>query len=179
MLEVTIPQTSFYDEANNLFIDINEQTLTLEHSLVSIEKWEAKWHVPFLSREPKTYEQTVDYIRCMTLTKNVDPLVYRAVTGDVIEKVNAYIDEPMTATTFSKDNSPPSREIVTAELVYYWMTALNIPYECRKWHFNRLMTLVRVCNLKNSPGKKMSKRATASRNRELNRARRNKYKTKG
>lgn len=179
MLEVTIPQTSFYDEANNLFIDINEQTLALEHSLVSIEKWEAKWHIPFLSREPKTYEQTVDYIRCMTLTKNVDPLIYRAVTNDVIEKVNAYIDEPMTATTFSKDNSPPSREIVTAELVYYWMTALNIPYECRKWHFNRLLTLVRVCNLKNSPGKKMSKRAAASRNRELNRARRNKYKTKG
>lgn len=179
VLEITIPQTSLYDEVNNLFIDVDEQKLTLKHSLVSVAKWEARWHTPFLDKKNKTYEQTIDYIRCMTLNKNVDQSVYKAITNDIIEKVDSYINDSMTAVVFKKDDSSNGSEIVTAELVYYWMTALNIPYECRKWHFNRLITLIRVCNIKNSPDKKMSKRQTASHYKELNKARRKKYNSKG
>lgn len=179
MLKVVIPKSEQYDDVNNLFYYTKEQTLTLEHSLVSVAKWEAKWHKPFLSRRNTTYEETADYIRCMTLTQNVDPLVYNNIPSSVIEEVERYLDEPMTASTFPKDNSPPSREIVTAEVIYYWMTELNIPFECQKWHLNRLLTLIKTCSLKKSPRKKMSRRQTASQYREMNRARRKRFNTKG
>lgn len=179
MLKVTIPASEYYNEAENLFGYTKETELTLEHSLVSIAKWESKWHKPFLETKRKTYAETTDYIRCMTITQNVDPLVYNNIPESVINEVYVYIDEPMTATTFRKDSSDPSREIVTAEVIYYWMTELNIPFECQKWHLNRLLTLVKVCSIKRSPGKKMSKRQVTSRYKELNEARRRKYHSKG
>lgn len=178
-LKVVIPAGEQYDEVNDLFCnETKEQTLTLKHSLVSLAKWEARWHRPFLGKERKTYEETVDYIRCMTVTQNVDPMVYNYVPQSVIEEVDRYIDEPMTATTFN-DDKKTSNQIVTAEIIYYWMTALNIPFSCEKWHLNRLLALIRVCSLKNSPGKKMSRREITSRNKALNQARRKKYKTRG
>ena len=179
MLKVVIPASEQYNSAENLFYYSKETTLTLEHSLVSVAKWEAKWHKPFLRKEQKSYEETIDYIRCMTITQNVDPLVYNSIPPDIVNKVDDYINEPMTATTFGMDTSSPNREIITAEIIYYWMTELNIPIECQKWHLNRLLTLVRVCSIKRSPGKKMSRRQTANRYRELNQARRKKYGTKG
>ena len=180
MLEITIPATEQWDEVNQEFISTKEQTLQLEHSLVSLAKWESKWNKPFLSGQSKTLEETIDYVRCMTLTKNVDPMVYSFLTNENITQVNKYIEAPMTATTFSKtDGDRPNREIVTAELVYYWMIALNIPFECQKWHLNRLLTLVRVCNIKNQPPKKMGRRELMSRNAALNAARRQQMNTKG
>lgn len=134
---------------------------------------------PFLVKDPKTVAETIDYIKCMTITQNVDPLVYNSLTNENIEEINHYIDLPMTATTFREDNSPKSREIVTSELIYYWMISLNIPMECQKWHLNRLLTLIRVCNVKNSPPKKMSRRELANRNAALNAARRKKLNSKG
>lgn len=179
MLKITIPGSELYDPVNNLFYNTKDQELTLEHSLVSVAKWESKHHKPFFGSTSKTFEETVDYIRCMTITQNVDPVVYGGITSEIVDRVKEYIDEPMTATTFTKDNSPPNRETVTAEIIYYWMTALNIPFECQKWHLNRLLALVRVCSLKSSPGKKMSKRQTANKYRDLNKARRKKFKTRG
>lgn len=180
MLEITVPATEYWDEVNNEFISIKEQTLQLEHSLVALSRWESKWNKPFISNNSKTLEELVDYIRCMTLTKNVDPMVYSSLSNENIKAVNAYIEAPMTATTFSKmDGGKPNREIVTSELVYYWMVALNIPFECQKWHLNRLLTLIRVCNIKNQPPKKMSKRELMSRNAALNAARRQQMNTKG
>lgn len=179
MLTVVIPQSEQYDPVNAVFVYTKEQVLTLEHSLLSISKWEAKWHKPFLGKDGKTPEETVDYIKCMTLTRNVDPLVYNCITPEIIEAVNRYIDEPMTATTFSKDNSKPSKDVITAEIIYYWMIALNVPFECQKWHLNRLLTLIKVCSIKNSPEKKMSKREIMSRNRSLNEARRKARNSKG
>lgn len=180
MLEITIPSRELFDESTQEFIKTKEQTLRLEHSLVSLSKWESKWCKIFLSKEEKTLEETLDYIRCMTLTQNVDPNVYNYLTTENITQINQYIEAPMTATTFHDDKtSKNSRELVTSELVYYWMIALNIPFECQKWHLNRLLTLIRVCNIKNQPPKKMGKRETASSYAQLNAARRKQMNTKG
>lgn len=180
MLHVTIPAREHWDEAKEEFIINKEQKLQLEHSLVSVAKWEAKWHKAFMSNTARTYEETIDYIRCMTITQNVDPDIYNFIPDEIIEEVNRYIADPMTATWFSEDKtSRRSSETITNELVYYWMISLNIPKECEKWHFNRLMTLIRVCNVKNQPPKRMSKRETASRYAALNRARRQQLNTRG
>lgn len=180
MLHVTIPAVEHWDEVNQVFITNKEQKLQLEHSLVSISKWESKWHKAFMSSENRTYEETIDYIRCMTITQNVDPEIYTFVTDDIITQVNEYIANPMTATWFNEDRSGRrSSETITSELIYYWMISLNIPKECEKWHLNRLLTLVRVCNIKNQPPKRMSKRETASRYAALNKARRQQYNTRG
>ena len=127
----------------------------------------------------KTYEETIDYIKCMTLTRDVDPLVYYGLTNDNIEQINKYIAAPMTATSFSDKNGKGGREIITSELIYYWMISQNIPFECQKWHLNRLLTLIRVCNIKNAPPKKHSRREIASRNAALNAARRKQLNSKG
>ena len=180
MLQITIPAAEYYDELKEEFVYTKPQTLQLEHSLVSLSKWESKWNKPFLSKDSKSTEETVDYIRCMTITQNVSPDVYYRLTNDIIDEVSRYIDLPMTATTFNDENSRNGKsEIITAEIIYYWMIALNIPLECQKWHLNRLLTLVRVCNIKNSPPKKMSQKEIMSRNRALNAARRRQLNTKG
>ncbi len=179
MLTIKIPDREWFNDATQEFITVKGTTLQLEHSLVSLSKWEAKWNVPFLSKEEKTIEQTLDYIRCMTITQNVNPMVYEQLSEENIEQINKYINTSMTATTFNNLDSKSSREIVTSELIYYWMIALNVPMECQKWHLNRLLTLIRVCNAKNAPPKKMSARDIMSRNSALNAARRKKYNTKG
>lgn len=180
MLRITIPATDQFNEDTQEFISTKEQTLELEHSLVSLSKWESKWHKAFLTKDEKSREETIDYIRCMTVTKNVDSNVYHNLTNDNVVKVNSYIEDSMTATTFSKNKSGSrNHEIVTSELIYYWMIALNIPFECQHWHLNRLMTLIQVCNIKNSPPEKRSRREIASRNTALNEARKKRLNTKG
>lgn len=179
MLQITVPAVEQWDEKKQEFVTTKEQKLQLEHSLVSLSKWESKWCKPFLSKDKKTDEETIDYIRCMTLTQNVNPDIYNFVTDDNIKRVNDYIGEPMTATTFSSRKNSPNREIVTSELIYYWMIELHIPVEFQKWHLNRLLTLIQVCNIKNQPAKKMSRREIMSRNSSLNAARRKRLNTKG
>lgn len=180
MLKITIPGQEFWDEEKEVFINTKGAALQLEHSLVSLSKWESKWHKPFLGNGDKTVEETVDYIRCMTLTQNVNPSVYDFITNEIIGQVSDYIDDSMTATWFSKeDKGSPNREVITAELIYYWMIALNIPFECQKWHLNRLLTLIRVCNVKNAPPEKLSQKEIAKRNAAINAARRKARKSKG
>jgi hypothetical protein len=184
MLEIVIPKQRLFNEQTNELFELKEQKLQLEHSLVSISKWESKWNKSFLSnKEPMTEEEIVDYIRCMTITTNVNPLVYVCIPKNVIDKVVTYINAPMTATTFGQERpgkrSKQSKEKITSELIYYWMVALNIPFECQKWHLNRLITLIRVCNIKNSPKKKMKSKDVMKRNRALNAARRQQMNTSG
>lgn len=179
MLKITIPSIEQYDEIKNEFLTTKEQVLKLEHSLVSISKWESNWCKPFMTKKEKTIEESIDYIRCMTLTQNVDPNIYNVIPQDVILQVSKYIDAPMTAITFPKENGAINREIITSEIIYYWMIALNIPFECQKWHLNRLLTLINVCNIKNKPPKKMSRKEIMSRNSALNAARRQALNTKG
>lgn len=178
--KIVIPATERYDEENNLFIYTKEHVLVLEHSLVSISKWEAKWEKPFLSKETKTVEQTIDYIRCMTLTQNVDEEVYQYIPPQTVKEINEYIASSQSATWFrNEENHKRNNEVVTSELIYYWMVALQIPMECQKWHLNRLLTLIRICSIKNTPPKKMSKRDILNQNRSLNAARKAKMHTTG
>ena len=179
MLKITIPSIEQYDEVLNEFKTSKEQVLYLEHSLVSLSKWESKWCKPFLTKEEKTMDETIDYIRCMTTTQNVDKDAYKFITNENIKQVRDYIDEKMTATTFFNEKKKINREIVTAELIYYWMIATNIPFECQKWHLNRLLTLINVCNIKNTPPKKMSRQELARRNSALNEARRKSLHSEG
>ncbi len=181
MLQITVPiNPEGWDEEKQEFVPPKEQTLQLEHSLISLSKWESKWCKPFLTKQPKTYEETIDYIKCMTLTQNVKPEVYLCLTKENVDQINKYIDAPMTATYISEEKTGKGgREQVTAELIYYWMIALTIPFECQKWHLNRLITLIKVCNIKNQPPKKMSKKSIMSRNAALNAARRKQFNTKG
>lgn len=179
MLTVTIPSSELWNEKLQEFVVIKEQKLVLEHSLISLSKWEEKWEIPFLGKTEKTNEQWIDYFRCMTITQNVPDEVYYALPQEIINLITNYIDAPRTATTFSKDRRPPSREIITSEVIYYSMVAFQIPFECQKWHLNRLITLIRVCNIKNSPPKKYNKRELMSRNRALNAARRQSMNTTG
>lgn len=180
MLKITIPEGELFNEETQEFITCKEQTIQLEHSLVSLSKWESKWHKPFLGKEEKTFEETIDYVRCMTITQNVDPNVYKFLSNDNIKEINDYIGDPMTATTFNEiKGGSKSREIITSEVLYYDMIALNIPFECQKWHLNRLMTLIKVCDIKSQPPKKMSRRELMNRNAALNAARRKQLNSKG
>jgi len=181
MLCITVPAVEKWDEVKEEFVIVEKaQQLCMEHSLVSLSKWESKWCKAFLNTKEKSDDEILDYIKCMTINKGVDDSVYERLSRHNIEDITQYIQAPMTATHFSQDRSgKTSRETITSELIYYWMIALNIPFECQKWHINRLLTLIRVCNIKNQPPKKMSKRDIMSRNAALNAARRQQLNTKG
>ncbi|MCM1578399.1 MAG: hypothetical protein NC078_06345 [Ruminococcus sp.] len=178
MLKVTIPEKEFFDEEKEEFVKQEAKELRLEHSLASISKWEERHHKPFLGGE-LSYEETLDYIACMS-EKEVDTFVLRGLTVQSIDLINKYIEDPMTGTTFGSEPARKARrEVITAEIIYYWMFSLNIPLEWEHRHFNKLMTLIKVCSIKNSPPKKMGKKGTAKWAKELNDARRTKLKTKG
>lgn len=189
MIEVTIPEQhyEFYDEVKEEFlppIDIKETKIQLEHSLISLKKWEQKWHKPFLSATGDlTYEELSDYVRCMTLNHGVDEEVYKWIPKEVIDEIVSYIKNPMTATWFRDDKlvgaQKNSREIVTAEIIYYWMIALNIPVEFQKWHLNQLLTLIKVVNIKNQKSPKKDPKEAARERAALNAKRRAELKSKG
>lgn len=179
MLEITVPAVEWWDEASEQFITTEATVLQMEHSLVSISKWEAKWHKAFLGKKKKTDEELFDYIRCMTLTDGVSPDVYARLTEQNIQQINAYIDEPMTATKFPLQSEKQSRETVTAELIYFWLISFNIPFECQHWHLNQLLALVKVCDMKNQSPKKMGRKDLLKRNAAINAERRKRLQTKG
>lgn len=187
MLTITIPGGEFYDEETERFFEVKERTIVIEHSLVSISKWESKWKKSFIetmakwSKDPDSIsmDEVFDYIRCMTLTQNVDPNLYRTIPAQVINDIFQYMNDPMTATWFRNEEHNRKGEVVTSELVYYWMTALNIPFECQKWHFNRLMVLIRIAGEKNQPPKKMNKNNILKQNRALNAQRRARMRSRG
>lgn len=181
MLTITIPGTEMWDEENECFATApgEDITVTLEHSLVSLSKWESKHHKAFLGKQRKTKEETLDYIRCMVVGGSVSDDDLSRLSPDNVTQINAYIEDPMTATYISDVHKGGGRETVTAELVYYWMIALNIPFECQYWHLNRLLTLINVCSIKNQPTKKMGRNELMRRNTALNAARRKQLHTKG
>lgn len=180
MFSIDIPAAECYDDETGEFHYTNAVTLRLEHSLVSISKWESKWHKPFLVKFPeKTPEESIDYIRCMTLNQNVDPNVYYAITPEIMSAINRYIESSQTATTVRRPNSKANRDVVTSEYIYYMMAGYGIPFECQKWHLSRLMALLEIFDVKTNPGKKMPVREIQARNKALNDARRKKLGTKG
>lgn len=181
MLTVTIPDQEVFDEQREQFVTIKGMKLQMEHSLVSISKWEAKWHKSFFREERMTPEEMIDYYRCMTITQNVPDYIYTCMPGEVVKQIAEYMNDPMTATVITerKKKAKTSSEAVTSELVYYWMTAYNIPTEFQKWHINRLITLIRVCEAKNADPEMMSKKDIAKQNAALNAARRKAHNSKG
>lgn len=182
MLQIIIPANEYFVDSTQEFIYVKEQKLNLEHSLISISKWESKWKKPFLGKDDKTYAESVDYVRCMTLNKDVDQRAYYGIPKTEFDKINKYISDSMTATWFNDNNMPKRRNgtVVTSELIYYWMVAFNIPFDpCEKWHLNRLLTLIRIADIKNQPPKKMKAKDVVARNRALNEARKKKLGTNG
>lgn len=180
MLKITVPGREMWDEAKQEFIYTKDQDLLLEHSLLSISKWESKWCKPYLSNREKTIDETLDYIKCMTITPNVSLDVYIRLSSKNVEEIVDYINAPMTATTFTQaDRNTVRGEQITADLIYYYMVTFRIPFECEKWHINRLITLIRVCSEKSQPAKKMSKGEIMRRNAELNAKRKKELNTRG
>ena len=181
MLLINIPETELFDESTDRFITIKAQTLKLEHSLISISKWESRWNKPFLKEDKKTPEQIRDYIRCMSLVPLQDDNVVLALSSKNIEKIMNYIEAPMTATTvsFFDDKKPKKKEIMTSELIYYYMIQAQIPFECEKWHINRLFALLKVCAAKSSEKQKTNTPSAAKSQAALNAARRSKLKSRG
>lgn len=178
MLRLQIPETEFWDDEEERFYKVNPCILQLEHSLISLSRWECKYKRPFLSDDQKTVGEIIDYVRMMTITKTDNDLVYTVIqqNTDLLNQIKEYLDDSMTATTFAleeaEDKYNPKKSVITAEIIYYWMVTFRIPPEYEKWHLNRLFTLIRVCSIKNSPQKKRSRRDVYQMHRELNAKRR-------
>jgi len=180
MLRIIIEGDELFNEETNEFETYNDTVVDLEHSLLSLSKWESKYQKPFLSKEQKTREEVFGYIQAMIVSPDIDPDVLHRCSSKNFQQIQDYIDSNETATTFG--NMPERRgpgEIVTSELIYYWMVAFTIPFECERWHLNRLFALIRICNNKNSNGPKMSRSELAKRNADLNAQRRKELGTKG
>lgn len=175
MLEIEVVLDENFDETTNKFVVGKSAKVRLEHSLVSLSKWEATWEEAFLGRAQKTTDQTISYIEMM-LVDEIPPEIFHKLLAKHIEEIQAYVNAPMNATKLPKtENKSPTRETITAELIYYWMAQLNVPFECEHWHLTRLFTLIQVINIKNTPPKKM----TASERQRLNNARRSQFNTRG
>lgn len=184
-IKVHIDAKEMFDERTQSFIYVEAMDLVLEHSLISISKWEAKWHKPFLDdKTNKTQEELTDYFSKMCISnKEVDPSVFNYLTNAQLLSIMNYIKDPMSATTINVRNNKKSREIITSELIYYWMAASQIPFDpCEKWHINRLLTLIQIAGIKNDPkahNKKMKRREIIDQNDKLNEERKKRLNTKG
>ena len=184
MLTVQIPAQELFDDETSKFRYAPSATLTLEHSLVSLSKWESKWKKPFLGKDKRSMEETLDYIKCMSLSpEEVPEIVYQSLPNEILNQITEYINDKMTATWFNEipgQSRPTTGEVITAEIIYYWIVALQIDFQVQEWHLNRLLTLIRVVNLKNDPKKKMMpKKDAAAQQRMLNEERKIRLGTKG
>lgn len=180
MLTITVGGTESFDEKTNSFVKVGGTQLQLEHSLVSLSKWESKHEKPFLGKDQKTAEEVFDYVRCMALDEETPEELFYKLDEDDFGAINAYLDAKMTATWFAPHTAAPrSSEVITSELIYYWMIAFEIPWEAQYWHLNRLFTLIQVCNAKAGKPKKMSKSEIQRRNREINERRKKQLGTTG
>lgn len=181
MLRIVVKGCEMFDEETFEVTQAKDTVLCLEHSLISLARWESKWHKPFLENmENRTYEEDIDYVRCMTITQNVDPTVYSRLSRENMKDIVEYMNDPMTASWFSDTKAPKGKQkAVTAEIIYYWMISLEIPVEFEKWHLNRLLALIKVCNIENAPKKRMRKGDIYKQNRALNEARRKSLGTRG
>ena len=179
MLKIVVGGKEAFDESSNQFVILGGTVIELEHSLVSLSKWESRFEKPFLDKGEKTSAEVLGYIRAMAINE-VSEETFSKLSDANVSEINAYIDAKMTATWFREEHSaPPTREVITAELIYHWMISFQIPWECEMWHLNRLFTLIRVCNLKQAKPKKMGRAEVAQRNRELNAQRKSRLHTSG
>lgn len=182
MLTIIVSGNELFDERTQEFVNTEDVVLHLEHSLISLSKWESKHNKPFLGPEKKVQEDVIEYIKAMVLDDNVPDDVFNRLGNDNINAISEYISSTQSATTFVETPQQKSRarsEIITAELIYFWMVSYNVPWECETWHLNKLFALLKVCNIKNSKEKPMSPSEIAKRNRDLNAERKQKLGTSG
>jgi hypothetical protein len=180
MLRLIVEGTEYFNEETETFETVGDVELELEHSLISLSKWESKYQKPFLTSNSKTPDEIMSYIEAMIISKKCSGGILTRLTQTNLNQINAYIESKESATTFGSMPERKGRgEIITSELIYYWMVAFNIPFECETWHLNRLFALIRICNIKNSKPKKMSRNEMAARNCELNAQRKALYNTSG
>lgn len=180
MLTITVGGTESFDEALKEFVLVGGTVLQLEHSLVSLSKWESKFEKPFLGKNPKSEEEVLEYVKLMIVNGDFPPGVFHKLGEKHWSEINEYLNAKMTATWFADSpGAPRTSEVITSELIYYWMTVFNIPFECQNWHLNRLFTLIRICNIKQAKPKKMTRAEVAQRNRELNEQRKKQLGTTG
>jgi hypothetical protein len=179
MLKLTVLGSEVFDETTSEFKTSGDVVLELEHSLVSLSKWESEFEKPFLTNDPKSVDEIVGYVKAMCLTPDIPETIFKKLSGENFQEINLYIDSTMSATTFSERRPQRSQEIVTSELIYYWMTVYNIPFECETWHLNRLFTLIRICNIKQDKPKPMSRADQAAEQRRLNAERRARFNSTG
>lgn len=187
MLQIQIsekPDVELFNETTSEFVTRKGHkafTLQLEHSLISLSRWEARWKKPFLSNEePLTRDEWLDYIRCMTINQGISEDAYEYIDVKEMKKIQDYIQDPHTATTITdRSGRPGRREVITSELIYYWMISCEIPHEFEKWHLNRLLTLIKICNIKRAPEQKMSRQSIYAQNKALNNARRARMHSRG
>jgi len=184
MLTITVFQTESYNEETQEFVKTDGTELSFEHSLVSLSKWEQKYERPFLGKDDKTGEELLDYMRFMCVTPNPPGEIFQILSKENLDEINDYISRKMTGTTFpDAPGAPTTRETISAELIYYWMTAFGIPFETQYWHLNRLFALIRVCNIKQDTGEKkkgkVSKADLARQRSEMNAQRKKQLNTTG
>jgi len=182
MLRLTVVTEEGFDDESQRFVPAATFDLELEHSLVSLSKWESRFEKPFLTSKDKSPEELLAYLEMMCLTTEIPPEVFPKFSRDNLDELNKYINSRQTATWFNDKDQRPSRDVITSELIYYWMVAFNIPFECQFWHLNRLLTLIKVCNIKNTPpqkGRRMNRAEAMSRQNSLNAQRRAAAKSRG
>lgn len=179
MLKITVGDKEVYDESIQEFKAQGGVVLELEHSLVSLSKWESEFEKPFLTNDPKSGLEIIGYVRAMCLRPDIQETVFQKLSGENFQEINSYIDSKMSATWFNEKQSERSREVVTSELIYYWMTVYRIPFTCETWHLNRLFTLIRICNVKQDKPKPMTRAEQASEQRRINAERRARFNSTG
>ena len=180
MLTIYVGATEHFDEKTREFSYVGGTPIQLEYSLAILSKWESKFNKPFLGPQKKTREETISFIQEMIITPEISPDIINEFTLQNFKDVNAYMESKQTATWFSDTPEPKtSREVITAELIYYWLVTFNIPWEAQHWHLNKLFTLIKVFNAKSEKPKKMTPGQAAARRRELNEQRKQQYKTAG
>lgn len=184
MLKIHIPAGEVWNSQEEIFETCKGYDLVLEHSLISISKWESKWHKAYLGPQEKTKEEIFDYIRCMIVTPGIPDNITKFITESNLREITDYMRNPMTATVFNsfEDNKPqaPSKDTMTSEYIYFLLSSYRIPFrDVEKWHLNRLLTLIRICSIKNEPPKKSNPKHLAKSRSSLNAARRARSGSKG
>ena len=178
-LQLYVNGTELFDSERRMFIQVKPQKLVLEHSLISISKWEAKHHKMYLETKDKTGLELLDYIKCMTINGDVPDVVYYALSEQNFNDILTYMEDPMTASSVYNPPRKNHQERVSSELIYYWMIQYGIPFECEKWHINRLLMLINICSRKSSTLSKADKQAMDQRRAAINAERKAKLHTKG
>lgn len=180
MITIDLGTLEYYDSEKNEFVYEEGGKVRFEYSLKMLYEWEGKWKKAFLKGNKNlTTEEAVDFYIMMAL----DPIDKKFMTGEAMETLSKYVNDPQTATTFADgqngNTSPSKGKIFTSEELYAMMITSNVPLDFENRNLNRLITILRVISVQNTPPKKMSKNDIYRQNAALNAERKARLNTKG